>query len=74
VIKTNAKGIDRWVKKNLPNSVKKIVIFFIVNKIVGVFVQKVFSHFMHGARYNFSSVSPVIAARIFFGFWESAEI
>ncbi len=74
MIKTNAKGVERWVKKILPNSVKKIVIFFIVNKIVGVFVQKVFSRSMLGARYNFSSVSPVIAARIFFGLWESAEI
>ena len=74
MIKTNSKGVERRIKKNIPNSIKKIVLFFVVNKISGMFVQKVFSRSMLGARYNFSLVSPVIASRIFFGLWESAEI
>ena len=74
MIKKNSKGVERRIKKNIPNSIKKIVLFFVVNKISGMFVQKVFSRSMLGARYNFSLVSPVIASRIFFGLWESAEI
>jgi hypothetical protein len=74
VIKTNAKGFERRIKKILPNTLKKIVIFLIINKIVGMFVQRFFSSSLLGARYDFSCVSPIIAARIFFGLWESAEI
>ena len=72
-IKTSS--VERIIKSLTPNRIKKIVIFFLVNKLIGKIIKISKVKFnLFGGQFDYSLVSDIEAAKIFFGFWESAEI
>jgi len=74
MIESNSRDFERQFKRFLPQSVKAQILSLLVNRYVGRFVQNFCSHSLPGARFDFSSVDAHVAARIYFGLWEPAEI
>ena len=72
-IKTSS--IERKIKSLTPNQIKKIILFFLVNKLFGKIIKISQTKInLFGGQFDYNLVSDIEAARIFFGFWESAEI
>ena len=74
MIESNSPGFERQFKRLLPQAVKARVLPLLVNRLVGRLVQKICSQSLLGAKFDFSTVDPLVAARIYFSLWESAEI
>lgn len=74
MIKSNSRDFERNFKRFLPQSVKALAIFLLVNRCIGYFIQKCCSRSLLGAKFNFSAVDPLVAARVYFGLWEGAEV
>lgn len=68
-------SLERKFKAILPNKLKIKILFFLVNPIVGKIIKKIRIKFnFFGGIFNYSLVSDIEAAKIFWGVWESSEI
>jgi len=73
-VPTNSTSLERRIKSVLPMRVKGFINRHLTSRLVGKVIQKYFRRSLLGAYYDFTVVEPRVAASIFFGLWESAEI
>ena len=67
-------SIERKIKRIIPSSFKKFILFFLVNRILGRLIKIArINRNLFGGVFDYSNVSDKEAARIFWGVWESGE-
>jgi len=75
VINIKSSSLERRIKSIIPNWIKYFLLGLLVNDISGFLIKKSGVSFnLYGGLFDYSLVSANEAARIFFGFWEAAEI
>ena len=68
-------SLERKFKSYVPNRIKKLIVVFLCNKHLGKLIKKLgIQYNLFGGYFDYSLVSDVEAAHIFWGVWESSEI
>lgn len=68
-------SVERKIKSAIPNNLKKLLIFLLTMSFWGKLIKiSGIRNNLFGGIYDYSLVTDKQAARIFWGFWESAEI
>jgi len=74
-MKLKTSSFERKLKSITPSSIKKILVYFLVNGFFGKAIKSLNLRWnLFGGVFNYSLVSDIEAAKIFWGIWESAEI
>lgn len=69
------RSIERKIKSIIPSNIKKIAVNLLCNSFFGKALKKLGIRYnLFGGYFDYSQVSDVEAAKIFWGAWESAEI
>ena len=68
-------SLERKFKSYVPNRIKKFIVVFLCYKHLGKLIKKLCIRYnLFGGYFDYSLVSDVEAAHIFWGVWESSEI